>query len=123
VVAFALATSYRDFVLASICFGVGGGVCMPALMALAARKGSGADAMASVMALMTIAHSAGMLVGAVLGGVAMQLWSLHWVFLIGGFAMAVGTLQYLCVGSEVEVSDAEAPPAPHRLAAGAGSPS
>jgi len=122
VVAFALATSYRDFVLASICFGVGGGVCMPALMASAARKGSGADAMASVMALMTIAHSAGMLVGAVLGGVAMQLLSLHWVFPIGGFAMAVGTIQYLCVGSEFEVPDAETPPAPHGLAAGAGSP-
>ncbi len=116
---FALATSYRDFVLASVCFGVGGGVCMPALMALAARKGSGADAMASVMALMTIAHSAGMLIGAVLGGVAMEALSLRGVFPIGAVAMAAGTVQFLRARTAPAIVHAEPTDLPQRLAGSA----
>ena len=113
---FALATSYHDFVLASVCFGVGGGVCMPAVMALAARKGSGADAMASVMALMTIAHSAGMLIGALLGGVAMETLSLRWVFPIGAVAMAAGTVQFLRARTAPAILHAEPTALPQRLA-------
>ena len=116
---FALATSYHDFVLASVCFGVGGGVCMPALMALAARKGSGADAMASVMALMTIAHSAGMLIGALLGGVAMETLSLRWVFPIGAVAMAAGTVQFLRARTAPAIVHAEPTDLPQRLAGSA----
>ena len=118
-VGFALAASYHDFVLASVCFGVGGGVCMPALMALAARKGSGADAMASVMALMTIAHSAGMLIGALLGGLAMEMLSLKWVFPIGALAMTAGTVQFLWVRTAGETVQEEPAALPRRLAGSA----
>lgn len=88
--AFGGAGGYRDMAMASMLFGVGGGVCMPALMAMAARKGHRSVAMGSVMALMTVAHSAGMLVGALLGGVIMDLFALHLVFPAGAAIMFVG---------------------------------
>ncbi len=94
ILAFAWAESYRALVLASLCFGAGGGICMPALMALAAQKGDRSDAMASVMALMTVAHSLGMLVGALMGGVLMDLFELRWVFPAGAVVMTLGTLQF-----------------------------
>jgi len=46
---------------------------MPPLMALAVLKGNKTDAMGSVMALMTMAHSLGMLLGALLAGLAMDI--------------------------------------------------
>ena len=100
-----------------------GGVCMPPLMALAARKGSGSDAMASVMALMTIAHSAGMLIGALLGGLAMDVLSLRWVFPAGALAMLAGTVQFLCRGGAVETPQEEHSGLSRRLASGASSAS
>ncbi len=99
--AFASAESHRALMLASLCFGAGGGICMPALMALAAEKGSRSDAMASVMALMTVAHSLGMLIGALLGGVLMDVVHLRWVFPAGAAVMVLGTLQFLGVAASV----------------------
>ncbi len=95
VLAFAWAHSHTSFVLASVCFGAGGGICMPALMALAAERGNRSDAMASVMAFMTIAHSLGMLVGAMLGGILMDVAELRWTFAAGAVVMALGTLQFV----------------------------
>jgi MFS family permease len=95
ILSFAWANSLGAFVLASVCFGIGGGICMPALMALAAQKGSRADAMASVMALMTVAHSLGMLAGALVGGVLMDAFDLRWVFPAGAVAMAAGTALFV----------------------------
>jgi predicted MFS family arabinose efflux permease len=92
--AFQWADSHRAFILASVCFGAGGGICMPALMALAAQKGSRSDAMASVMALMTVAHSLGMLAGALLGGVMMDLFELPRVFSVGALVMVATTVQF-----------------------------
>jgi MFS family permease len=93
--AFETAQSHAAFVLASVCFGTGGGICMPALMALAAQKGHRSDAMASVMALMTVAHSLGMLVGALLGGLMMDAFDLRFVFPAGAGVMLLGTLHFV----------------------------
>ena len=95
IVAFQGADSHRAFVLASVCFGIGGGICMPALMAIAAQKGARSDAMASVMALMTVAHSLGMLVGALLGGFMMDTFELRWVFPAGALVMLLGIGQFV----------------------------
>ncbi len=43
--------------------GIGGGIAMPALMAIAVVKGSETDSMGSVMAILTLAHALGMLCG------------------------------------------------------------
>lgn len=93
--AFQWADSHRAFILASVCFGAGGGICMPALMALAAQKGARSDAMASVMALMTVAHSLGMLAGALLGGILMDLFDLRRVFAVGAGVMVLGTVHFV----------------------------
>jgi MFS family permease len=89
------ATSYSDMVIASVLFGLGGGTGMPAVMAMATRRGQGSDAMGSVMALMTMAHSLGMLTGALLGGVMMDLFELRFVFPAGSIAMAAGVIVFV----------------------------
>jgi DHA1 family multidrug resistance protein-like MFS transporter len=105
VLAFRWAESHAAFVWASVCFGAGGGICMPALMALAAQRGNRADAMGSVMALMTAAHGLGMLAGALLGGLMMDYFDLRWVFAVGAGVMVVGTVQFLA-GALVGVAPA-----------------
>lgn len=83
------AAGFNDLLLANIIFGLGGGIAMPALMAMAVSKGSRADAMGSVMAILTVAHSLGMLVGSLLGGFLMDWFDLRWAFPIGAALMLV----------------------------------
>jgi MFS family permease len=89
------ANSYHDMAFASVLFGVGGGTCMPALMAMAALKGIQREALGSVMALMTVAHSLGMLTGALLAGLLMDAFQLRLVFPVGGAVMVAGTGLFL----------------------------
>lgn len=92
ILSFEWAGAVRDLVVASIFFGLGGGIAMPALMAMAVLKGSNTNAMGSVMALMTVAHSLGMMCGAVLGGLMMDFFKLRWAFPFGAAVMMV------CIG-------------------------
>ncbi|MBS3810152.1 MAG: MFS transporter, partial [Desulfobacterales bacterium] len=52
--------------LASILVGIGGGVSVPSVMALAVIAGRASGGMASMMSLLTVAHSLGMITGPVL---------------------------------------------------------
>jgi MFS family permease len=106
ILAFQMADSRATFIIASVLFGAGGGICMPALMALAAEKGNRSDAMASVMALMTVAHSFGMLAGALLGGFLMDLFSLRWVFSAGAIAMVLGILFFVTTAVRTQGANA-----------------
>ncbi len=92
---FKWAGQVQDLVFATALFGLGGGISMPALMALAVLKGSQTRSMGSIMALMTVAHSLGMLVGSLLGGVMMDLFQLRWAFATGAVVMAVCTAWFL----------------------------
>ena len=76
---------------ANVLFGLGGGVAMPALMALGVIQGNRTEAMGSVMALLTMGHSFGMLVGSLLAGLMMDAVDLLWAFLLGAVLMAVST--------------------------------
>ncbi len=89
---FEWADSYNDLVVASLFFGFGGGVSMPALMALAVLKGNATKAMGSVMGLLAMAHSLGMLTGSLLAGLMMDIFRLRQAFPSGGIIMI------LCVG-------------------------
>jgi DHA1 family multidrug resistance protein-like MFS transporter len=89
---FQWANSYKDLVLASVLFGFGGGVSMPALMALSVLKGNATRAMGSVMGLLAMAHSMGMLTGSLLAGLMMDLFQLRRAFPSGGAIMII------CVG-------------------------
>ena len=86
------ASSLEGMILASALFGVGGGICMPALMATAVVAGEKNQAMGSVMALLTMAHSMGMLSGSMAAGVMMDLFQLRSAFPLGAVSMVLGTL-------------------------------
>jgi DHA1 family multidrug resistance protein-like MFS transporter len=103
ILSFEWAGQVQNLVLASIIFGLGGGIAMPALMAMAVLRGSKAEAMGSVMALMTVAHSLGMLSGALLGGLMMDFFQLSWAFPLGSVVMVICTGLFL-VGSHARTA-------------------
>lgn len=98
--------SYSGLAAANCIFGIGGGICMAAHMALAVQKGARINSMGSVMAILTVAHSAGMMAGAVLAGLAMDLVGLRVVFPMGSVIMLLCTLIFF-FGSRRQVEAAE----------------
>jgi DHA1 family multidrug resistance protein-like MFS transporter len=101
ILSFGWAGQITDLVKATVFFGLGGGISMPALMAMAVLKGSTTNAMGSIMALMTVAHSLGMLIGALLAGMMMDFFQLHWAFALGAGVMLICTILFL-VGTRPE---------------------
>jgi MFS family permease len=93
---FVWATGFWGLFVSSLAFGIGGGISMPAIMAIAVVKGNDVSAMGSVMAMLTVAHSLGMLAGSLLAGVMMDIFSLRYAFPLGGVMMA-GCVLYLIV--------------------------
>jgi predicted MFS family arabinose efflux permease len=89
VFSFEWAKGFWGLVWASIFFGIGGGISMPALMAIAIVKGSESDSMGSVMAILTLAHSLGMLCGSLIGGMMMDVFQLRAAFPVGAVVMAL----------------------------------
>jgi MFS transporter, DHA1 family, multidrug resistance protein len=76
--------------LVSTLFGLGGGIAMPALMAMAVIKGKQTESMGSVIALLTMGHSIGMLVGALGAGLMMDWLDLRGAFFLGALLMFAG---------------------------------
>lgn len=76
--------------LSSGLFGLGGGIAMPALMGMAVNKGARARAMGSVMSLLTLGHSLGMMTGALMAGLLMDQLQLKWAFPFGAAVMLIG---------------------------------
>jgi MFS family permease len=98
---------FKGMVWASIFVGIGGGVAMPALMAMAVMKGNEADSMGLVMSILTLAHSLGMFCGSLLGGLMMDFFQLQTAFPVGAtvmtltvavFAFSTGSRQRLSRG-------------------------
>ncbi len=87
-------SSYIELIFSVSVFGVGGGISMPPLMALTLIKGNEKCAMASVMAIITVAHSLGMMVGSMGAGVAMDYFTLDIIFLCGAAFMLIGVLLF-----------------------------
>ncbi len=95
VLSFVWAGELADLIQATVLFGFGGGVSMPALMAMAVLKGKKINAMGSMMALMTVAHSLGMFSGALMGGIMMDFLQLQTAFPLGGWTMLICTGLFL----------------------------
>jgi len=91
------ASSFSDLVIAVLIFGIGGGISMPAIMACAVIKGDEKKAMGSVISIITVAHSLGMLTGSMVAGLAMDFLSLRLSFPCGTFIMAMGTIAFWVV--------------------------
>ncbi len=98
VFSYQLAGDFRDLLIASIIFGLGGGISMPALMAIAVLKGKQIGAMGSIMAFLTMGHSLGMLVGSFLAGLMMDIFQLRQAFSLGAIIMVIGAglFVFLC---------------------------
>jgi MFS family permease len=93
------ADSEMGFIAVSVLFGLGGGMSMPALMGLAVEEGIRLQAMGSVMSLLTMGHSIGMLAGALVAGLLMDLASLDSAFAAGALFLAVGLCLFWVLGS------------------------
>lgn len=91
---FARANNINDLFWGNILFGIGGGISMPALMALVVVKGRDSGAMGSVMGFITMAHSLGMLIGAFLAGIIMDISYLSQAFLAGAWVMTAGVILF-----------------------------
>jgi MFS family permease len=111
VYAFSHSGGFMDLFWASVVFGLGGGISMPALMAAAVLRGSRSDAMGSVMALLTVAHSLGMLIGSVSAGVMMEWFQLRQAFVFGSLVMGAGTLLFMACTWREDLSHSAIPAA------------
>jgi len=94
---FTCSGSLTDLVIASILFGLGGGISMPAHMAIAVFKGNQSDAMGSLMGLMTMAHSLGMLMGSSFAGLLMDIADLRDAFFLGAVISLAGVLIFFAL--------------------------
>lgn len=96
IIAFAIllfnwADGFGDLFITNVLIGIGGGIAMPALMAIAVLKGKTTKAMGSVMGLITMAHSSGMLTGSLVAGLMMDMFQLRHAFSFGSLIMIFGT--------------------------------
>ena len=91
-----LVPSFRGLLLTGIVMGVGGGVSLPAIAAIGAELGRSAG-MGATMGLLTTGKSIGVIAGAMLGGLAMDLFGVASVFYLVGMLGLVGTLAFYCL--------------------------
>jgi predicted MFS family arabinose efflux permease len=64
-------------------------------MAIGVLKGSETDSMGSVMAILTLAHSLGMLSGSLIGGLMMDVFQLKAAFPLGAAVMTITVALFL----------------------------
>ncbi len=99
---FTWATDLWDLIFAELLFGFGGGMAMAPHSAMAVRKGSGTRSMGAVMALMNVSHSMGMMSGAILAGLMMDMFDLREAFFFGSLLMLFGVVIFsACVGRKI----------------------
>jgi DHA1 family multidrug resistance protein-like MFS transporter len=89
------ATSFNGLVIANGIFGLAGGISLPAIMALGIIEGRKTRAMGSIMGLLTMAHSLGMLVGPLLAGIIIDVFSMEAIFITGAVILGAGTIVFL----------------------------
>ncbi len=90
-----IASSFFDIVLANGFLGLAGGISFPAIMAFGVIDGRRTKAMGSIMGLLAMSHSIGMLVGPILAGILIDLFSLGTIFIFGAIILCVGTIIFL----------------------------
>jgi MFS family permease len=93
--AFEWVPDFTGLIWASVFLGIGGGIAVPALMAIAVQKGNETDSMGSVMAILTLAHSLGMLCGSLIGGFMMDVFQLKAAFPLGAIVMLITVAAFL----------------------------
>ncbi len=89
---FVRANGFNGLFLSNVFFGLGGGISMSALMALAILKGNKTKAMGSLMGLITMGHSMGMMMGSLFAGLMMDVFDLRLAFPFGAIIMMLGVV-------------------------------
>ncbi len=89
------ASSFGELVLANGFLGLAGGISFPAIMALGVIEGRRTAAMGSLMGLLALGHSLGMLVGPLLAGALIDLFTLGTIFIAGAVIMGGGIVVFL----------------------------
>ena len=87
---------------ASILLGISGGISVPAMMAMAVFVGRTSTYMGSIISLMSMGHSLGMMTGPILAGILIDLLNVHLTFLVMSGFLAVMTLVFLPLTSGFE---------------------
>lgn len=95
VFSFTFAPGFWFLFAGNVIFGIGGGIMAPPIMAICVIEGNKVGAMGSVVAIMTVGHSLGMLVGSLVSGVFMDLFSIKAVFVAGAAAIVLGTAFFM----------------------------
>ena len=83
--------SFWELFLVNAALGVAGGISFPAVMAASVIEGRRNKAMGSVMGILALAHSAGMLAGPMIAGTFLDYSSFKTLFMIGAAIMGAGT--------------------------------
>jgi DHA1 family multidrug resistance protein-like MFS transporter len=89
---FVMVHSFWGLFLANAFFGIGGGIAMPSIMAMTVIIGNETHSMGSIMSLLTMGHSLGMLLGPILAGVMMDAFHLETGFIIGTVVIFLGVI-------------------------------
>jgi len=99
VFSFVYAQGFWGLFASNILFGVGGGISVPAVMAMTVIIVRKTDSMGSVMALLTMGHSLGMVMGPVLAGIMTDVFHLSLAFMGGMVLMVIGVAVALLLTS------------------------
>lgn len=87
---------------ANTLFGVGGGIAIPSIMAMTVILGRQTHSMGSIMGLLTMGHSLGMLLGPILAGIMMDAFQLRMGFIIGTVVIFLGVISTLLLTANFE---------------------
>ena len=88
------ADSFAQLMVINGVLGLAGGISLPAIMAIGVIKGRQSDSMGSIMGLLALGHSIGMLAGPLLGGLLLDFFNFRTIFLTGAVVMALGTIMF-----------------------------
>lgn len=88
------AASFAELFTANAVLGIAGGISLPALMALCVIQGRRLNGMGTVMGVMAMAHSLGMLVGPMVAGLILDSFSFTAVFITGAAVMGGSTVLF-----------------------------
>lgn len=92
VFSFVYAQGFWGLFAANVLFGVGGGMAMPSVMAMTVIIGRHTASMGSIMGLLTMGHSLGMLTGPIIAGFVMDTFHLSLAFVAGAVIMGLGSV-------------------------------
>lgn len=99
VFSFVYVQGFWGLFVANVLFGIGGGISVPAVMAMTVIIGRRTDSMGSVMALLTTGHSLGMFAGPILAGIVADAFQLSLAFMGGTVVMLIGVVVTLILTS------------------------